>query len=133
MTPKITMKEVAPMVLRIAISLVFLWFGTQQLINTQAWLSFVPDFAISTSGMSAITLVHFNGVFEVLFGLSLLVGFYTRASALVLGLHLIGISLSLGLSAIAIRDFGLACASISVFLYGMDGICLDYKLSTRND
>jgi uncharacterized membrane protein YphA (DoxX/SURF4 family) len=61
MTPKITLKEVAPIVVRIAMSLVFLWFGSQQLMNTSAWLSFVPDVALSISGLSAVALVHFNG------------------------------------------------------------------------
>ena len=68
MPAKTTLKDVAPIVLRIAMSLVFLWFGSNQLLHTQAWLSFVPDFAISMSGMTAATLVHFNGIFEVLFG-----------------------------------------------------------------
>ena len=131
MTPKITLKEVAPIVVRIAMSLVFLWFGSQQLMNTSAWLSFVPDVALSISGLSAVALVHFNGAFEIVFGLCLLGGFFTRTSALLLGLHLLSISLSLGASAIAIRDYGLALATLSVFLYGMDRLCLDTRFYSK--
>lgn len=131
MTPKITMKEIAPIIVRIALALVFLWFGSQQLTNTSAWLSFVPDAAISSSGLSAATLVHFNGAFEIVFGLCLLAGFFTQVCALLLGLHLLVISLSLGTSAIAIRDYGLALATLSIFFYGMDRLGLDYRFSRR--
>ncbi len=132
MTPKITTKEIAPIIVRIAMSLIFLWFGSQQLINTAAWLSFVPDFALSMSGLSAVVLVHFNGAFEIVFGICLLAGFFTRTSALLLGLHLLGISLSLGASAIAVRDYGLALATLSIFVYGMDRLGLDTRLNKRS-
>jgi hypothetical protein len=39
--------------------------------------------------------------------------------------HLLGISLSLGFSAIAIRDFGLSMATIAIFFYGIDKCTLD--------
>lgn len=115
---RITMAGIGPTIVRIALALVFLWFGSQQLINTGAWLSFVPDFAISMSHLSAATLVHFNGAFEIVFGLALLVGFFSRTSALLLGLHLFSITLTLGLSAIGVRDFGLALATLSIVFAG---------------
>ena len=131
MNSNITLRDSAPIVVRIALSLVFLWFGSQQLMNTPMWLSFVPDAATSISGLSATTLVHFNGAFEIVFGLCLLAGFFTRTSGLLLGLHLLGISLNLGFSAIGVRDLGLALATISIFLYGMDRLTLDYRLTKK--
>jgi hypothetical protein len=56
-----------------------------------------------------------------------LLGIYTRISALFLGLHLFGIAFSLGINAVRIRDFGLAVATISVFLNGNDFMCLSHK------
>ncbi|MEK7609523.1 MAG: DoxX family protein [Patescibacteria group bacterium] len=129
MPTKITSKEIAPIILRIAMSLVFLWFGSQQLIHPSNWLSFVPDSVVSFSHLSATILVHFNGAFEIVFGLALLFGFFTRTSALLLGLHLFNITLSLGLSAIAVRDFGLSMATLAIVFYGMDRFCLDYRMS----
>ena len=121
------MKEAAPIVLRIAVSLVFLWFGSQQIMNTKMWLSFVPDVAVSMSGLTASTLVHFNGALEIVFGLALIAGFFTRISALVLALHLFGITMTLGLSPIGVRDFGLSFATLAVFLYGCDSLSLDVR------
>ena len=131
MTPKITMKEIAPIILRIAISLVFLWFGSQQLMNPQPWTRLVPDAAIAMTGLSPIAFILFNGSFEIVFGLCLLFGFFTRATALVLGVHLFLITLSLGLTAIGIRDFGLSLATISIFFHGMDQFSLDWRIWGR--
>jgi uncharacterized membrane protein YphA (DoxX/SURF4 family) len=73
------MKHFAPIVLRIGLSLVFLWFGTQQLLNTGMWTGLIPDWITSASGFEAATFVYFNGAFEIIFGICLLV--LSRTSA----------------------------------------------------
>ena len=57
----------------------------------------------------------------------LLVGYYTRVSSLLLTIHLLGISISLGYNDIAIRDLVLTIATFVVFLNGKDKWCLDSK------
>ncbi len=121
----------APVVLRIAISLVFLYFGTSQLMNASKWIGFMPDFVSAMFGGNAVLLVHINGVFEVIAGLCLIVGFQTRIVALLLGLHLIGIASSIGFSPLGVRDFGLSFATLSIFLNGADVWCLDEKMKSR--
>lgn len=123
------MKSWAPAVVRVGLSLVFLWFGSQQLMHTESWVGIVPDWAASLSGMSASTLVLLNGGFEVIFGLAMLVGFFTRTAALLLALHMFQIVSIVGYNDIGVRDFGLAMATLSVFLHGMDKLCLDARLS----
>ena len=115
----------APVIIRVALSLVFLWFGTQQLMNPQQWTSFIPPFI---TFISALKMVILNGWFEVVFGTSLLVGFHVRITSLLLCLHLFGIAFSMGLSPIGVRDFGLAFAVLSIFLNGKDFLSLDSKL-----
>jgi uncharacterized membrane protein YphA (DoxX/SURF4 family) len=121
------MKIAAPIVVRIGISLVFLWFGFQQVLHTAMWVGLIPDWVLSLSGLSAASLVHFNGAFEIVFGLCLLLGIYTRISSLLLALHMLHIMVTVGYNAIGVRDFGLAMAAISIFLSGMDMWTIDWK------
>jgi len=119
-------KGYAPILLRITVSLVFLWFGLNQLFNASNWLGWLPSFAYSLP-IKPIYLILFNGAFETVFGILLIVGLFTRLSSLLLSLHLLGIAFSLGYNDVAIRDFGLALATLSIFLNGHDKCCLDSK------
>ena len=119
--------EYGKILLRITISLVFLWFGINQILSPSDWVDFVPAFASVI--VNAKTLVLVNGVFEIIFGLMLLTGIYVRISALLLGLHLMGIATSLGYGALMIRDLGLSFATLSISLLGPDKWCWGYKKS----
>ncbi len=119
----------APVVLRIGMALVFLWFGFDQFLHTSAWTGFIPDSMISISHLSATTLVYLNGVFELVFGTALLLGFYTRFVALLLALHLLDITYVVGYSSLGVRDFGLSIATISIWLNGKDFFSLDRYMS----
>lgn len=112
------MAEIGPTLVRVALALVFLWFGSQQLIDSGMWLRFIPEAVVSALGLSAHTLVHFNGAFEIVFGLALLIGLFPRTSALLLGLHLLSIAFTLGLTPVGVRDFGLALATLSITFSG---------------
>ncbi len=111
-------------ILRISISFLFLWFATSQLSNQQNWTSFIPQYILSL-GISEINLILFNGLFELILGIFLLIGFYTRASSLILSLHLFFISFSIGYNPLGIRDFVLALTTLSIFFSGPDKFCLD--------
>lgn len=116
--------EYGKIILRISLALVFLWFGISQISSPSDWVSFVPDYLASSS--RAIVLA--NGFFESILGVMLLLGLYTRFSSIVLSAHLFIIALSMGFTAIAVRDFGLALATLSIFFLGADKFCLDRKL-----
>lgn len=120
------LKSSAPIVLRVGVSAVLLWFGFQQLLHTDVWTGYVPAWVISFSSLSATTLVYVNGFFEIVFGALLLCGFFTRAVAFLLALHMIDITFTVGYSSIGVRDFGLTAAVIAVFLYGADRMSADY-------
>ena len=131
----------APAVVRIGLALVFLWFGVSQLVAPESFLGYVPSWIYSNSvgmqhahslqllhGVSGLAhwLIMGNGIFETVFGLLLLAGFFVRLSALLLFLHLVVIAFSLGYNDAAVRDVGLAVATFSVFLNGSDRFCLAY-------
>ena len=126
------MKSFAPVVLRVGLALVFLWFGTQQITNTAMWIRLIPQSIIDISGLTAATLVHFNGAFEIVFGLCLLFGFFTRTVTLLLALHILDITFVVGFNATGVRDFGLSIATITLFLLGPHSWSLDSWFSTRN-
>ncbi len=125
-------QQLAPVVLRIGLSLVILWFGSQQLLYTDNWTSLIPDMVTNLSGVDASFFVLFNGAFEIIFGLCLLAGFQTRIVSLLLALHMLLITVTVGYSATGVRDFGLAIAAISSFMYGVDTLSLDHYLEKRS-
>ena len=115
--------------LRISLSLLFLWFGVSQLYSPTEWTGFVP--AQISSIISAGTIVMLNGALEIILGLMLLSGIYVRFSALVLGLHLLPIALSMGYSSVAIRDLALALATLSISLIGPDNLTIDKRKNQK--
>lgn len=124
----ISYKNFAPAILRISMALVFLYFGFSQTIAPDDWVSFVPEFTIP-SFMTANNLVMLNALFEITLGFFMICGLYTRFSSLLLGLHLFGIALFIGLNPLGVRDFGLAFATLVVYFNGPDKYCLDTKFN----
>ncbi|MBX4212179.1 DoxX family protein [Candidatus Pacearchaeota archaeon] len=116
-------KKYAPIILRIGISLVFLWFGSQQILHASDWVTWLPSF-INSLPMQPTTFVLFNGTFEVILGVLLILGIFTRVAAALLAIHLLGIAFSIGYNDVAIRDFGLFMACVAIFFYGPDDWCL---------
>jgi len=123
-------KDLSIFMLRIALSLVFFYFGFQQISNSDVWTGFIPQF-VQRFFPNANNIVVFNGILELTFGTFLMLGLYTRFTSLILSAHLILISLSIGLSPIGVRDFGLAFATLVPFLYGPDKYTLDTKIKNK--
>lgn len=120
------MKKYSPTVLRIGIALVFLWFGTAQIIDPTRWVSYIPEGIVGIFSLNALKLVYLNGLFEIIFASALLLGYFTRVSALLLALHMLDITYVVGFDAVGVRDFGLSIAAIAVFMHGADYFSLDY-------
>lgn len=119
------LKKFSPVVLRVGMALVFLWFGTNQFIDTNAWIGFIPDSVVHVTSLDPATLVHLNGIFEIVFGAMLLLGIFTRFAAFLLVLHTLDIMYIVGFDSIGVRDFGLSIAMIAVWLNGDDMFTLD--------
>lgn len=120
------LEKYARPVLRVAMALVFLYFGFQEVTNPEAWVGFVPDFAL-VFGLKATTILLINAILELGLGALMILGLFTRIVSLILSLHLFVIAASLGFNDLAVRDFGLAFATLAVFLGGADALCLDKK------
>jgi uncharacterized membrane protein YphA (DoxX/SURF4 family) len=109
--------------LRWSWALLFAWFGLQQLFHPGQWTAFLPSFT-GYFPMPGEMLVQLNGWLEICLATLLFVGYYTRAAALILAIHLAGIAITAG-GAIGIRDFALAAAGFSLALGGADAWTLD--------
>ena len=120
------MNKYASSVLRIGLALVFLWFGTKQIMSPSEWVGYIPKSLVGIFSLSALKIVYLNGLFEIFFGSALLLGYFTRISALLLALHMLDITYVVGFDAIGVRDFGLAIATIAMFMFGPDSFSLDY-------
>src|SRR3989344_1475972 len=97
-------------VLRAGLVTLFLWFGLSQVTAPTDWVAWVPQWTESL-GLSAATVVLLNGLFEVVLGVLLAAGFYTRIVALLLSLHLFFVAYEVGYNHIAARPFAVAGAT----------------------
>lgn len=140
-------KKYSTDILRIGISLVFLWFGISQLVNPESFLGYVPEWLYQQEPQMMHGFMQFmqrapnfiyaiillNGIFETIFGALLLIGYFTRIAAFLLALHLFGIAFSLGYNDIAVRDFGLALATASLIFSGAGELSMDSKLKKAKE
>lgn len=102
--------------LRLGLSGVFLWFGFSQLFDSLVWVNTVPEWAVNVFHLPPAMIVMGNGIFEIILGSLLAMGFFTRVIPFVFALHLIPVAISFGFSATGVRDLGLAIASLSLSL-----------------
>ena len=113
---KFNQRECGLTVLRIGLAILYLWFGFSQLMNGIDWVSWVPDWAVSVLHLPPAMIVLLNGLFEVALGTLLAINIWVRWVAFILALHLFVIVLDIGASAIGVRDFSLAAATLALAL-----------------
>lgn len=111
----------SPIFARLGLGVVFFIFGIMQLANPSGWAAFVPEFVAKYFDL--ISVIYFNGVFDLIIGGLLLAGAYVRITAAFGIIHLIITIIALGFNSTSIRDFGLLLALISVFFHGPDRLC----------
>lgn len=119
-------QQLAPAILRVGIALVFLWFGASQLSNAADWIGWLPGWVLKLP-IAPTTFVYINGALEVIGGALLLIGVSVRLAAFLLALHMAGIVAAVGYNEIGVRDFGILCATIAVWLHGSDACGLQKK------
>lgn len=124
------MQKYSTLILRIGISLVILYFSSQQFVNPSSWIYFLPSWTESMP-ISQIKFIYLNASFELIFGLMLLAGFYTRIVATLLAFHVLGIAISIGYNPTGMRDFGIFIALVSIALNEKSSWSLDELLSKK--
>ena len=112
--------------LRWSWALLFVWFGTQQLMHPAQWTAFLPLWT-GYFPIPGEMLIQLNGWMEIVLAGCLLAGFYTRFASGILAIHLAGIAISVG-GATGVRDLALAAAGVAIALDTPDAWTLDKKL-----
>ena len=123
--------EYAPVVLRFGLVFLFLWFGISQVTSPESWTSWVPEWGNAILGLGAVKIVLINGWLEIIGGVLLALGLWTRWIALALSLHLFFIAYEVGYNDIGVRDFVLAVSTLAVSLFGPDTCSLDKRMKSR--
>lgn len=124
-------EKYAPVILRIGIAAVFLYFGISQLVTPEAFIGWLPK-EVSMLPISPRTFVILNGGFEILAGSLLALGMFRRIAALLLGLHLLGITFTIGFTEIGMRDLGLSIATLTIVMIRNDYYSLEEFLQRHN-
>lgn len=101
--------------LRTGLGIVFLWIGLDIFRHPDTWIGFAP--AQGAFGLGQQGLLKAGGVFDVAVGVSLLLGTFPRATALLAALHIAGVLFTQGINAILIRDVGLLGAALGLFFW----------------
>jgi len=114
-------------IIRIGLALVLLWFGLDEIINPENWFGYIPSWLSSVMPLDIGTFIILNGTFEIIVGVLLLIGYYTRIVAFIAALHLLSITIAVGYNEIGIRDFGLTLMAVSLIFSGAGVFSLDNK------
>ncbi len=122
---------IALTILRLGLAFVFIWFSFSQFSDPQKWISFLPDF-VKALPVSAVAFVKMNALFELLAGILLAFGIWTRIAAALLALHLFGIAFTIGFNALGVRDLGLAIATFSLAIGGAGSFSVDERMEMTN-
>ena len=125
-----TLRSYASTLLRMGISLIIIWFGSQQLLHPQTWTHFLPGWT-SDMFLSQVSFVYLNGAFEVIAGALLFLGLFTCVVSFLLALHMLSIVITVGYNPTGMRDLAIFFAVAFLFLHkNHDKWSLDKKLDT---
>jgi uncharacterized membrane protein YphA (DoxX/SURF4 family) len=109
-----TPANLTPILLRIGLSIIFLYASISSLKNPQDWIGYLPQFL--RDSVSATTLLHVFSAYEIVLAAWLLSGKYVKYAALLCAATLSGIVLSnFSLFAITFRDIALTFAALALF------------------
>ena len=110
--------KIRHLLIRMALSVVFIIFGLWEIINPQYWQGFVPGFVRSmVSNLHPLVQIH--GAVLLIVGLMILLGFYMRIASIIAGLMLLEITVSLilesGFSDLFVRDLALLILAVALY------------------
>lgn len=118
-------------ILRFSWVLLFVWFGTQQLLQPDIWTGFLPEWTKSLP-ISAEMFVQINGLTEIVAAVFLLTGTFTKLVCVFFSAHLFGIAISAG-GDIGARDAILAMIGIALLFLPADPWTIDGWYKRRRE
>lgn len=123
--------ELGLLLLRLGLGGVFIWFGIDKFFHPKLWSAYMPPWFSGILPVEMFTFIYLLGVFEIIVGLLVLIGLYTKFAAGISAAFLLGIIASLGLNEIMIRDVGLLFLALGIAVLGAGETSLDAKILKR--
>ena len=107
--------------LRLGLAAVFLWFGIDKIIHPSFWLNawMTPRVAgiIGYAALSESQFIYLLGVFEILTGVSLATGIFSKFFSALAILFLVSAAIFVSSGDVILRDVGLIGGLVAVFLW----------------
>jgi len=117
------LKDYSSLILRFGLGLTLFWFGITSILEPDMWSSLVPSFIPIQPTIVVVAMA----IFQVLVAVFIILGAFTRLAALLMAISLIPIIISLGYNDIAVRDFAIFMAALSLAMSGSKKLSLDSK------
>lgn len=113
--------EKYPLVMRVFLGFVLLWFGVNEVLDSEYWSGYVPPLVASVLPFKVNLFVQMHGVVLSLLALSLFFNLYIRYT----GFMVIGVLLSIigglimidGFNEIVVRDIGLFGLALAIWFH----------------
>lgn len=109
-------RELMLVVQRFAAGSVFLWFGVDKWVRPESWYGWVPGW-VWPFVPDMDLFMYLNGAFEVTVGVCMVTGRFLREVSIAAFLFLLGITLTVGVSEVTIRDLGLMGIFLSLVIH----------------
>ncbi len=101
------MKQSSFNILRIGLAVTFLMIGLLILRSPEAWGNYLSPWAMEIVPIPIRQLMILSGIFDILVGSFLLIGFMTRLSAILATIHIIFVLVASGITEVTIRDIAI--------------------------
>ena len=116
-----TSSRISNLVLRLGLAAVFLWFGIDKFIHPTYWLNaWVPADLLtflSKFKLEGPSFIYLTGAFEVLVGFSLATNVLVKLFSLLGIIFVLSILVTVGVSEVTVRDFGLISGFVSILFW----------------
>ena len=122
-------EKVAPLVLRVGVGIVFLYFGITKFTQPDVWINWINPKILYYIPFTPHTFIYLQGALESLTGLMLIIGLLTRVFALIAFLIVAAILVSVGISDVTVRDIAILAAALSLALTKASFFSIDARIS----
>lgn len=101
------MKKLPFNLLRIGLAIVFIWVGIFVLQDPQGWGLMIQPWALKLIPGSLVQTMVVTAIVDIIIGVMILFDFWTWLAAAVGAIHLAVVLITVGVTAITVRDIGL--------------------------
>ena len=117
--------EKSTFILRLGLGFVFFWFGLDKLFNPANWQGYITPTLAKLILVDIKLFILLLGILELVIGLMLILGLFTRLVASAAAVQLLVIIVSLWFNEITVRDIGLFSIALSLIITGSKYLSLD--------